>query len=45
MDLGAPIDVLWFRMSREPSDPWVHGHFRQGGHLRVINRGDYWQCG
>ncbi|WP_137390764.1 FAD-dependent oxidoreductase [Rhodoligotrophos defluvii] len=44
-DLGAPIDVLWFRLSRKPEDPpATMGRFA-AGHLMVqINRGDYWQC-
>lgn len=44
-DLGSPIDVLWFRVGREP------GNFDETllhagpGHVVVtIDRGDYWQC-
>lgn len=43
---GAPTDVLWMRLSRQPSDPpQVMGHAgpRQG--LVLIDRGDFWQCG
>jgi 2-polyprenyl-6-methoxyphenol hydroxylase-like FAD-dependent oxidoreductase len=44
-DLGAPIDVLWMRISRRPSDPeFTFGHVRPGRMLVTINRGDYWQC-
>jgi 2-polyprenyl-6-methoxyphenol hydroxylase-like FAD-dependent oxidoreductase len=44
-DLGAPIDVLWMRISRRPSDPeFTLGHVRPGRMLVTINRGDYWQC-
>jgi 2-polyprenyl-6-methoxyphenol hydroxylase-like FAD-dependent oxidoreductase len=44
-DLGAPIDVLWMRISRKPDDPdEIFGRFRAGTLLVMINRGDYWQC-
>jgi len=45
IDLGAPIDVLWMRVSRHPSDPaQTLGRFRAGKLLVTLNRGDYWQC-
>ncbi|HEV7513935.1 MAG TPA: FAD-dependent oxidoreductase [Candidatus Acidoferrum sp.] len=45
IDLGAPIDVLWMRLSRLPSDPeQTLGRFRGGKLLVTLNRGDYWQC-
>jgi 2-polyprenyl-6-methoxyphenol hydroxylase-like FAD-dependent oxidoreductase len=45
-DLGAPMDVLWFRLPRTPSDPDEPvGSFGAGHILVGINRGDYWQCG
>jgi len=45
MDLGAPIDVLWMRIGRRPSDPdQTLGRFRAGKILVTLNRGDYWQC-
>ena len=45
-DIGAPMDVLWFRVSRRSSDPEdVFGSFGRGHALIMINRGDYWQCG
>jgi 2-polyprenyl-6-methoxyphenol hydroxylase-like FAD-dependent oxidoreductase len=44
-NLGAPMDVLWFRMSRKPDDPYTTGGYMQAGHVLVtLNRGDYWQC-
>lgn len=44
-DLGAPIDVLWMRISREPSDPHqTLGRFHTGKILVTLDRGDYWQC-
>ena len=43
--LGAPIDVLWFRVSRKPSDPGqVLGRFVPGRILVMLNRDEYWQC-
>jgi len=45
-DLGAPMDVLWFRLSRKPEDPGdTMGYFDPGRIFITINRGDYWQCG
>jgi 2-polyprenyl-6-methoxyphenol hydroxylase-like FAD-dependent oxidoreductase len=45
LDLGAPIDVLWMRISRLPTDPeQTLGRFRAGKLLVTLNRGDYWQC-
>jgi 2-polyprenyl-6-methoxyphenol hydroxylase-like FAD-dependent oxidoreductase len=45
IDLGAPIDVLWMRFSRQPSDPnQTLGRFRAGIILVMLNRDDYWQC-
>jgi 2-polyprenyl-6-methoxyphenol hydroxylase-like FAD-dependent oxidoreductase len=44
-DIGAPMDVLWFRMSRKPTDPEQSGgRFDAGSIFVQINRGDYWQC-
>jgi len=44
-DLGAPIDVLWFRLSRQPSDTSeTMGRFDPGAIMVMINRGTYWQC-
>jgi 2-polyprenyl-6-methoxyphenol hydroxylase-like FAD-dependent oxidoreductase len=46
IDIGAPIDVLWMRLSRAPTDPEQPlGRFDQGRILVMIYRGDYWQCG
>jgi len=45
-NLGAPMDVVWFRMSRKATDGDESlGKFEAGHILVVINRGDYWQCG
>jgi 2-polyprenyl-6-methoxyphenol hydroxylase-like FAD-dependent oxidoreductase len=46
LDRGAPIDVLWFRLSRNPADPEnALGNFNFGAGLILINRFDYFQCG
>lgn len=45
IDLGAPIDVLWMRISRQPTDPnQTLGRFQTGKTLVTLDRGDYWQC-
>jgi len=45
VDLGAPIDVLWLRLSRRPDDPSQILGYLRGGHVFVmLQRGDYWQC-
>jgi 2-polyprenyl-6-methoxyphenol hydroxylase-like FAD-dependent oxidoreductase len=44
--LGAPIDVLWFRLSRQPADPGqALGRFVAGKIMVMLNRDTYWQCG
>jgi 2-polyprenyl-6-methoxyphenol hydroxylase-like FAD-dependent oxidoreductase len=46
IESGVPIDVLWFRISRKPSDPeQVFGNINYGKALILINRGDYFQSG
>lgn len=43
---GAPMDVLWFRISRRTSDPQqTLGKIDMGHMMVMIERGDYWQCG
>jgi len=45
-DLGAPMDVLWLRISRRETDPSLSlGHAEPGVFFVMINRQDYWQCG
>ena len=45
VDLGSPIDVLWFRLAKKPSDPTdILGHLGRGKMLVTIDRTDYWQC-
>jgi 2-polyprenyl-6-methoxyphenol hydroxylase-like FAD-dependent oxidoreductase len=46
IDLGAPMDVLWFRVPRQDSDGAdITGRFDAGSVFIRINRGAYWQCG
>jgi 2-polyprenyl-6-methoxyphenol hydroxylase-like FAD-dependent oxidoreductase len=43
--LGAPMDVLWFRVSHKPTDKAeTMGRFDAGSILVMLDRGDYWQC-
>jgi 2-polyprenyl-6-methoxyphenol hydroxylase-like FAD-dependent oxidoreductase len=45
LDLGAPIDVLWFRISRRSEDPaQALVRFDAGSIVVMLDRGDYWQC-
>lgn len=45
-ELGAPMDVLWFRLARPPGDPELPmARFEAGRIFIMLNRGDYWQCG
>jgi 2-polyprenyl-6-methoxyphenol hydroxylase-like FAD-dependent oxidoreductase len=44
-DIGAPIDVLWMRLKRLPSDiAEPLGRIGPGSMFVMIDRGDYWQC-
>ena len=44
-DLGAPIDVLWFRLPKQPTPTnETGGTFGAGTLVVEIDRGDYWQC-
>lgn len=44
-DLGAPIDVLWFRVPKERTpDNRTQGYIDRGEMIVAIDRGDYFQC-
>lgn len=44
-DLGAPIDVFWFRVPKErTADNRSTGVIATGRLLALLDRGDYWQC-
>ena len=45
IEFGAPMDILWMRLSRRAGDPDQTLGRLDGGHMMVlINRDDYWQC-
>ena len=44
-DRGAPMDVLWLRLSKNPEDgAETLGRIESGRFFIMIDRGDYWQC-
>lgn len=44
-NIGAPMDVLWMRLSRRERDPEQTGGYMNYGRIFVtLNRGEYWQC-
>jgi 2-polyprenyl-6-methoxyphenol hydroxylase-like FAD-dependent oxidoreductase len=44
-DLGAPMDVFWFRIPKAPGEAGaLRGNVQRGRLLVMIDRGDYWQC-
>ena len=45
IDRGAPMDVLWLRLSRHDADPsQTLGRIDAGRFFITLDRGDYWQC-
>ncbi len=44
-DFGAPMDVLWLRLSKRPGDGAQSlGRIQAGRLFVMLDRGDYWQC-
>ncbi|MBD2611026.1 FAD-dependent oxidoreductase [Nostoc punctiforme FACHB-252] len=44
IDTSPPMDVLWFRLPRQPEDPeGGMGRFGQGQIIAMLDRGDEWQ--
>jgi 2-polyprenyl-6-methoxyphenol hydroxylase-like FAD-dependent oxidoreductase len=44
-DIGAPMDVLWFRAARDITEKEnLFARIESGKMLVTFNRGDYWQC-
>ena len=44
-DLGAPMDVFWFRLTKlRTPDNRSTGVIATGRLLALLDRGDYWQC-
>jgi len=45
-DEGVPVDILWLRIARQPTDPEnALGYFNYGRFVILINRNDYFQVG
>ena len=43
--VGAPIDVLWMRLSKRDDDPsMILGNIAAGHIFVMLDRGAYWQC-
>ena len=46
VELGAPMDVLWFALPRTPADPAeTAGRIDLGRIFIMVNRGEHWQMG
>ena len=46
VDAGVPVDILWFRIARQPGDPEnALGYVNFGQFVVLINRNDYFQVG
>jgi len=44
-EIGAPMDVLWFRAGRRPDEAEnLFARVEPGKMLVTFDRGDYWQC-
>jgi 2-polyprenyl-6-methoxyphenol hydroxylase-like FAD-dependent oxidoreductase len=44
-DFGAPMDVIWFRLSKRATDgAQTLGRIQAGVVFVTLDRGDYWQC-
>jgi 2-polyprenyl-6-methoxyphenol hydroxylase-like FAD-dependent oxidoreductase len=44
-EIGAPMDVLWFRAGRRPDETEnVFARVEPGAMMVTFDRGDYWQC-
>ena len=44
-EVGAPMDVLWMRLSKRAGDPELLAYSDRGRALVLLDRGSYWQCG
>jgi 2-polyprenyl-6-methoxyphenol hydroxylase-like FAD-dependent oxidoreductase len=44
-DIGAPMDVLWFRAGKDPNETErIFARVDPGKMMVTFDRGDYWQC-
>ena len=45
IEFGVPIDVLWMKLSKSPTDsPTTLGRIAAGLIFVTLDRGEYWQC-
>lgn len=44
-DVGAPMDVLWMRLSKRADDPDLMIYSERAKAFVLFERGEYWQCG
>jgi 2-polyprenyl-6-methoxyphenol hydroxylase-like FAD-dependent oxidoreductase len=44
-EVGAPMDVLWMRLSKRVGDPDLIAYSDRGRALVLLDRESYWQCG
>jgi len=44
-DVGAPMDVLWMRLSKHCGDPDLFVYANHGKALVLLDRDKFWQCG
>jgi 2-polyprenyl-6-methoxyphenol hydroxylase-like FAD-dependent oxidoreductase len=43
-EIGAPMDVLWFRVNKGDESESVFARVEAGKMMVTFDRGDYWQC-
>src|SRR3954469_12936095 len=43
-EIGAPIDVLWFRAGKRDESESLFARLERGRMMVTFDRGDYWQC-
>jgi len=43
-EIGAPMDVLWFRVGKGDESETVFARVEAGKMMVTFDRGDYWQC-
>ena len=43
-EIGAPMDVLWFRVGKGAESESVLARIEPGQMMITLDRGDYWQC-
>jgi 2-polyprenyl-6-methoxyphenol hydroxylase-like FAD-dependent oxidoreductase len=43
-EIGAPMDVLWFRAGKSAENESMFARIESGRMMVTFDRGDYWQC-